>query len=118
METWEQFVKRIRDPPLEPRPCTIIEVLVGGLPCFLCQNSNQSIHDQTKPCDGCSNFGSDEGRIRDARTSWRCPRCHKRGSDMHGGPCCNPLCKGMWGTGCYCCHHPRYLLDRFDPGYD
>lgn len=24
--------------------------------------------------------------------------------------CCNPLCQGQWGTGCYCCHHGKYAL--------
>jgi hypothetical protein len=29
-------------------------------------------------------------------------------------PCCNPECDGMWGTGCYHCHHPRFAGERFD----
>jgi hypothetical protein len=29
-------------------------------------------------------------------------------------PCCNPDCGGMWGTGCYHCHHPRFAGTRFD----
>lgn len=23
--------------------------------------------------------------------------------------CCNPLCKGEWGTNCWHCHHPKFL---------
>ncbi len=22
--------------------------------------------------------------------------------------CCNPLCRGLWGTGCFHCHDPSY----------
>lgn len=115
METWEQFVRRIEDPPLEPDPRTIHEVLVDALPCFICQGSKIW---EGETCRNCGGSGIEHDRIQAAKTSWRCPRCGKRGSDMLGGQCCNPRCKGMWGTGCYCCHHPKYLLDWFDPEYE
>lgn len=43
-----------------------------------------------------------------------CPKCGKQPQDfpLGGGPCCNPACNGTWGTGCYHCHHPRFLDDR------
>lgn len=25
--------------------------------------------------------------------------------------CCNPACRGEWGTGCWCCHHGKYATD-------
>ncbi len=43
-----------------------------------------------------------------------CPRCGKQPEDYptNPGPCCNPQCKGAWGTGCYHCHHPRFAERR------
>jgi hypothetical protein len=46
--------------------------------------------------------------------NWFCPRCgrdRRKPYDENGEmvPCCNPACGGTWGTGCYCCHHPKYL---------
>ena len=40
-----------------------------------------------------------------------CPKCSKQPPDapVGGGPCCNPACNCTWGTGCYHCHHPRFL---------
>jgi len=45
---------------------------------------------------------------------WFCPKCgrdRRKPYDENGEmvPCCNPKCGGLWGTGCYCCHHPKYL---------
>lgn len=38
----------------------------------------------------------------------RCPRCQsERKQDM--AHCCNEDCRGIWGTGCYHCHHERFL---------
>ena len=31
-----------------------------------------------------------------------------------GESCCNPLCRGKWGTGCWCCHHGKYAPDVDD----
>ncbi len=28
--------------------------------------------------------------------------------------CCNPLCKGEWGTNCWHCHHPKFLKSAGD----
>jgi hypothetical protein len=28
-----------------------------------------------------------------------------------GLDCCNPLCKGVWGTGCWCCHSLRFAAE-------
>lgn len=44
---------------------------------------------------------------------WACPMC---GNDRRNREkkCCNPECKGSWGTGCYCCHHQKYLKDAFE----
>jgi len=33
---------------------------------------------------------------------------HKHGSSPG---CCNTLCGGDWGTGCYCCHHGKFALE-------
>jgi len=58
-----------------------------------------------------------------------CPICNKQrptyedvlaykdapeGSEIHTrvdeyNTCCNPMCKGEWGTNCWHCHHPRFL---------
>lgn len=27
-----------------------------------------------------------------------------------GEVCCNPKCRGLWGTGCWCCHHASYAV--------
>lgn len=27
------------------------------------------------------------------------------------GECCNPKCKGAWGTGCWHCHSPEYFFE-------
>lgn len=50
--------------------------------------------------------------------NWFCPRCGRDRRKPFDGdgimiPCCNPACGGNWGTGCYCCHHPK-----FDPDLD
>jgi hypothetical protein len=29
--------------------------------------------------------------------------------------CCNPECKGNWGTGCWCCHGLAYAIEVDDP---
>ena len=44
---------------------------------------------------------------------WSCPMCGKdrRKRDPN---CCNSKCKGKWGTGCYCCHHQKYIKDAFE----
>lgn len=28
-----------------------------------------------------------------------------------GAICCNPLCNGIWGTGCWCCHSLKYATE-------
>lgn len=58
-----------------------------------------------------------------------CPICNKQrptyedilaykdapeGSELYArvedyNTCCNPMCKGNWGTGCWHCHHPKFL---------
>lgn len=39
-----------------------------------------------------------------------CPGCgrvhNNEGTGKH--PCCNPKCKGDWGTNCYHYHHPSF----------
>lgn len=35
-----------------------------------------------------------------------------------GEACCNPKCRGDWGTGCYCCHHGQYATDVTDEDLD
>lgn len=43
-----------------------------------------------------------------------CPGCCTRTFDSEhkdvrlDSPCCNPQCQGIWGTGCYHCHHPAF----------
>lgn len=40
-----------------------------------------------------------------------CPVCGGQPEDFPGSdakPCCNPACRGKWGTGCYHCHDPRF----------
>jgi hypothetical protein len=44
---------------------------------------------------------------------WACPMCGRDRRDSEK-ECCNPKCKGIWGTGCYCCHHQKYLKDAFE----
>jgi len=48
-----------------------------------------------------------------SESGWFCPKCGRdRRVPYDDGklvPCCNPKCKGKWGTGCYCCHHPKFL---------
>lgn len=39
------------------------------------------------------------------RREW-CPSCRACDAD-----CCNPECGGVWGTGCYHCHHPAFGRD-------
>jgi hypothetical protein len=42
--------------------------------------------------------------------AWACPACGKdRRSSIK---CCNPECKGTWGTGCYCCHSSEFYESR------
>ncbi len=42
-----------------------------------------------------------------------CPQCKLERptgpSDEY--PCCNPDCRGMWGTNCWHCHHPRFWVE-------
>lgn len=44
---------------------------------------------------------------------WACPICGKDRRDRDRR-CCNLKCTGTWGTGCYCCHHQKYLKDVFE----
>lgn len=39
----------------------------------------------------------------------RCPSC----GDIDAA-CCNPECKGQWGTGCHHCHHQSYWREPTD----
>ena len=37
---------------------------------------------------------------------WLCPKCGQDRRDRSDeAKCCNEDCGGVWGTGCYCCHH-------------
>lgn len=45
-----------------------------------------------------------------------CPGCRKtHPTGTREVPCCNPLCGGNWGTGCYHCHHPSFAPPRDFP---
>jgi hypothetical protein len=79
---------------------------------------------------------SDEQPVlyRDTSGSIVCPICNKQrptyedilayknapeGSEIHTrvdeyNACCNPLCKGEWGTNCWHCHHPKFLETTSD----
>jgi len=51
------------------------------------------------------------------KSLWLCPKCGRDrrvpyDDDGKLVPCCNPKCKGKWGTGCYCCHHPKFLEEE------
>ena len=57
------------------------------------------------------------------KSGWLCPKCgrdRRRPYDDNDKivPCCNPKCKGVWGTGCYCCHHPKFLEKDESPAED
>lgn len=51
-----------------------------------------------------------------------CPICREKrmqvrptataAPSVYFAPCCNPLCAGIWGTGCFHCHHPKFVFDR------
>lgn len=38
-----------------------------------------------------------------------CPVCGACRHRDNAAPCCNPKCRGVWGTGCYHCHHSKYM---------
>jgi len=53
----------------------------------------------------------------------QCPPHTFRGREKcphapEGEACCNPKCRGDWGTGCYCCHHGQYATDVTDEDLD
>src|SRR5262249_29210744 len=45
------------------------------------------------------------GRVQESTTVSVCSEtCATRYMGRACQVCCNPECKGQWGTGCYCCH--------------
>jgi hypothetical protein len=55
------------------------------------------------------------------RPDLECPQCGAKYFGADGRrpdesyECCNEECKGMWGTGCWHCHHPKFFENRIDP---